>query len=204
MQRQNPPECLWTHTRTHAPPYTFDEYTLPSLARMAFLLRSGLVGETQESDAELDMLDTVAALLRLFTKDSLVVAGRYACAHGRDEVTAKDMRAALMYCARTFFEKGDAELEDLVEKERQAMAEEDSEEDDGEEDEEPSDQSQDEESSASTDGAEGGAGREVVPTDDDRRLAQHVDTIVRLWDQWHPTDPVHCLIKRAIDHGATE
>lgn len=175
---------------------------------MAFLMRSGLVGEVQDSDAELDVLDTVAALLRLFTKDSLVVAGRYASAHGRDEVTGDDMRAALMYCARTFFEKGDAELQALVDEERQAMAEEGSDEDDGEEGEEGSDQSQDEESSASTDGGGGGrfrgGGDGVVPSDDDRRLAQHVDTIVRHWDQWHPTDPVHCLIKRAIDHGPTE
>ena len=53
---------------------------------------------------------TVLACLRVFSVDACVTAGHYALGCGRDEVTADDMRRALMYQARKFFEQTDAEL----------------------------------------------------------------------------------------------
>jgi cobalamin biosynthesis protein CobT len=189
-------------------------------------MRTGLVGEVA-ADAR-EPTDTVLALMRAFMRDALVVAGRCALARRRRRVRGRDMRAALMYSARTFFERDDAALGRAVAEEARAMADEDGEEDssageDGEEDssagedgEEDSSAGEDgdEDSSAGEDGEEdssagedGEDGEEPTvgedgeePTAADRALAAHVERIVETWPLWAPTDPVHALIKRAIDH----
>ena len=161
-------------------------------------LRTGLVGEVGEDATQ--HLVTVAALLCAFAKDALGVAGRYACGQRRRVVTGTDMRSALMYCARTFFEQGDAVLTARVEDESAAMmrdAEESGEESSGEE-------SSGEESSGEehTDNEEESVA--PPPSTEDVALVRHVDAVVHAWHLWEPTDAVHVLIKRAIDQTPVE
>lgn len=153
-------------------------------------LRAGLSGLVDPSAPEQATVETVGALLRTFMKDAIAVSGRYAHAHGRRVVTARDTRCALMYCARTFFEQDESVLARRVEDEVVEMGEEESEEEDSEDDE---DSAEEEEAS----------GEEVVTaavSPEDAALARHVDAVVASWPRWEPTDPVHLLIKRAIDH----
>ena len=145
------------------------------------LLESDGVGEREESQVE-----TVLALLRVFAKDAMTTAGRYAISCGRSEVTGDDMKRSLMFSARTFFEKSDVDLNAAIDSERAAMEEEEEEEDEDEEDEE-----EDEEEDA---------GDEEDDDPPDPNLRRNVDTIAEHWDKWHPEDPVHMLLKRAIDN----
>ena len=150
-------------------------------------MRTGLVGEVDDS-VGMEHLETVAATLRIFMKDAIRVAGRYAVACERREVCGNDMKLALMYCARTFFQRSDAELSTDVTNER-ALMEEESESGEEEEEDEEEEGSGDEE--------------DLAPTEEDRQLRRNVDTIARHWDMWTPDDPVHVLIKRAIDNTPT-
>ena len=85
-------------------------------------MRSGLAGEVSEDPRMEQTMETVTALLRLFCKRSVEVAGSYALGNGRRVVTERDMRCSLQYVARTFFSAPD--LESDVERELGAMAEE--------------------------------------------------------------------------------
>lgn len=155
-----------------------------------------MVGDV-DSDATLqDTLHTVAALMRAFSKAAIVVAGRYTHAHSRNVVTGADMRAALMYCARTFFETEDAELTALVEAEMAEMHAEDS------ADETEGSDGTETEGSDAEDEEEVYTG--TLPEEADVALARHVDAIVAAWPLWTPDDPVHVLIKRAIDQTSVE
>ena len=173
------------------------------------VIRSRLMGVVDPSENEVEVLDKVLALLRCFMKDALIISGRYAHGLGRNEVTASDMKASLMYCARTFFERSDHELQEMLESEKQAMMEEDDEEDDEEdyeEDDEEDDEENDEESDSretlrENEGAcEPGESTRPEITAQDKNLVRHVDSVVSAWSMWEPTDPVHQLIKRAIDN----
>lgn len=144
-------------------------------------LRTGLL-EDGENEGLDESIQTTFALLRAFQKDAIVVAGRYAVAQRRRVVSAEDMRRALKYCARTFFERDDKTLAETVERERCEMEEEGEEE--GEEE-------------AGEEGEE--EGEDLVASESDVTLARHVDTIVATWEQWSPTDHVHRQMKHAID-----
>ena len=175
-------------------------------------IRTGIVGEVQASEASNDLINTVTALLRVFMKDAIEVAGRYTIAHKRRRVTGRDMRGALMYCARTFFDqKSDVELDTLVTQEKLEMDEEESEEEseeEGEEDGEDEDEGEgegegeDEEGEEEDDEEEDDEEDEEEgedPTEADICLARNVDDVVMRWPLWQPEDPVHQLIKRSID-----
>ena len=140
------------------------------------------------------MQDQVIALLRVFMKDSIVVAGRYTRGQRRREVSGDDMRKALMYCARTFFEQD--ELETKVDQERVEMDEEESDEESEEGEEEEGEESEGEEEGEESEGEEETEEAHAR----DVQLVKHVDTIAQHWHLWQPQDPVHQLIKRAIDH----
>jgi cobalamin biosynthesis protein CobT len=159
---------------------------------MAERMRTGVLGEIAPSAAEEETTEQVVALLRVFMKDSLIVAGRYAHGQRRNEVTVEDMRKGLMYCARTFFEQDG--LEAKVEDERVEMGEEED-----ESGEEESGEEEGEEESGEEEGEEEGDA-DVEPDARDLQLVRHVDTIAQNWHLWQPEDPVHQLIKRAIDH----
>ena len=145
-------------------------------------LRTGLVGEEADGGAA---ETTVVALMRVFMKDAILVAGRCTCAQGRRTVTGEDMQRALKYCARTFFERDDQDLSEVLERERREMDDEE-EEDEEMEDEEMDDEEED--------------GEEEEPDPSDVQLSRNVDTVVEHWHLWTPDDPVHALIKRAIDN----
>ena len=172
-------------------------------------LQTGLAGEVGPSDAEVGATETVAALLRLFMKDAILVAGRCTLASRRRTVRGTDMRDALMYCARTFFERDPAEMLRVVEAERAAMRDEEEGEESGEEEGEESGEESGEgegegegEGSGEEEGEEetgGEAGAVEEPTAADLQLARNVATVVAHWHLWTPADPVHVLIKQAID-----
>ena len=148
-------------------------------------MRTGLIGEVDDT-ANVEHLETVAATLRIFMKDAIRVAGRYAIACERQEVCGNDMKMALMYCARTFFQRSDQELSADVRDERKLM---------DEESEEESEEGEEEEGEE-----EEGEEEDLTPTDADRQLRRNVDTVAQHWSRWDPDDPVHILIKRAIDN----
>lgn len=153
-------------------------------------IRTGLVGDVEEST---DDTNTVIALMRVFMKDAIVVAGRYTCAQGRNSVSGADMQCALKYCARTFFQRDDNDLADVVRREQEEMQNESTDEEDESTDEEDE----------STDESEGEGEEETyagVPDPSDVQLARNVDAVLQHWDAWQPDDPVHALIKRAIDN----
>ena len=154
------------------------------------VLRTGLV-EADVSDAERGTADTVVALLRVFAKDALVVAGRYTHGRGQTVVTADAMRRGLMYCARTFFEQGDADLAARIAEETRAMEEE------GEEEEEEEGEAEGEEEEEEEKEEEEKTTGQV--TEEDVSLVKHVDAIAATWHLWVPEDPVFQLIKRAMD-----
>lgn len=160
-------------------------------------IRTGLVGEVEESS---EHTETVIALMRVFMKDAIVVAGRYTCAQGRNSVSGVDMQRALKYCARTFFQRDDNELADVVRREQEEMQNESTDQEDESTD---GDEGETDEDAESTDESEGEGEEDTytgVPDPSDVQLARNVDTVVQHWDAWQPDDPVHALIKRAIDN----
>ena len=168
----------------------------------------GLVGDVTASDAEVEGIETTIALLRVFSKEACDVAGRCSLAEGRNEVNGRDMRNALMYCARMFFQKEDEELVRRINSELSEMREEESDEEeestlDAERSSESSEGTEETEETADTEEDHDAAkdeGEERVPDEADIRLAKAVTTIVSTWSLWEPTDPVHQMIKRAIDN----
>jgi hypothetical protein len=159
-------------------------------------MRTGTVGFVDEEDTS--HLDTVAATLRVFMKDAIRVAGRYSIACNRKEVCGNDMKLALMYCARTFFERDDDTLLTHVAHERELMAEEEEEEgEEGDDEDEDEDEEGDEEEG---DEDEEGEEEDLTVTPADIQLRHNVDTVAKSWTLWEPDDPVHQLIKRSIDN----
>ena len=159
-------------------------------------IRTGLVGEVNEST---EHTNTVIALMRVFMKDAIVVAGRYTCAQGRNSVSGVDMQRALKYCARTFFQRDDTDLADVVRREQEEMQNEST----GEDDESTDGEGETDEDAESTDDSDGDGEEDTytgVPEPSDVQLARNVDTVVQHWEAWQPDDPVHALIKRAIDN----
>ena len=170
-------------------------------------IRTGLVGEVEEST---EHTDTIIALMRVFMKDAIVVAGRYTCAQGRNSVSGVDMQRALKYCARTFFQRDDNDMADVVRREQEEMQNENTDEEstDGERETDEGEGSTDgeretDEDAESTDENKGDGEEDTyagVPDPSDVQLARNVDTVVHHWDAWRPDDPVHALIKHAIDN----
>lgn len=150
-------------------------------------MKTGLL-EGDASEADLEMLDTIAALMRVFTRDAIRVAVSCARADRRSHIDVDCMRGAMKYSARTFIQNNsDDELARLVREERAVM---ETEESDEEEESGESDDANEEEEGEATEEA----------TEDDVRLRKHVDKIVETWNLWHPTDQMHALIKQAIDN----
>lgn len=171
------------------------------------VLRTGL-GTGGADPAEAGAVETTVALLRVFSKEALGVAGRMTAARRGRVVKEHEMRHALKYCARTFLQQWDeATLAARIAAEREAMAAESDDEGEGEGESDGS-------TAPTADDASDGS---TAPTDDDatdedealpadapvsprdEALVRHVATIVAGWPRWAPTDPVHAMLKRAID-----
>ena len=160
-------------------------------------LRTGLVGEEADGGAA---ETTVVALMRVFMKDAILVAGRCTCAQGRRTVTGEDMQRALKYCARTFFERDDQDLSEVLERERREMDDEEEEDEEMDDEEMDDEEEEDEEMDDEEMDDEEEDGEEEEPDPSDVQLSRNVDTVVEHWHLWTPDDPVHALIKRAIDN----
>ena len=162
-------------------------------------LRTGLdLVEEEEEEGEEEIVTEFIALMRVFTKESIGVAARYTGAHRRTEVTGADMKKALMYCARMFFQKEASEMAEKLQIERDEMSrEEEGEEEEGEEEE-----------GEVEEGEEEGEEEERVfqgeVADSERRFAKNVETVVECWSRWEPQDAVSVLIKRSIDKVRVE
>ena len=156
------------------------------------VMRTGLLeGESPAMD---DAAAQVHALMLAFSKEAVIVAGRCTCAEGRKVVKPVDMRDALMYCARTFFQRSDEDLQQRVEDATQDL-----EEDERREDEDDSEDEDEEEATASTEEDEEETIDPSIIEPQDVALRRNVKTVAAHWHLWAPTDPVHVLIKRAID-----
>ena len=173
-----------------------------------------------------EVLLFVISALRVFSKDGMVTAARYTIGKGRKEVTGDDMKRGLMYQARKFFEQPDETLYRRIQREIEKMKNESSEEEgeEGEEEEEEEggeegeeEEEEGEEGEEEEEGEEGEEGEEEEGSEDEdnekvddmsqeqcERLSGHVDIIHDAWHLWNPTDPVHCMIKRAIDNCPSE
>ena len=162
-------------------------------------IRTGLAGEVAPSQSEIQTETTFVALMRLFTKDAADVACRYATGQGRTLVRGSDMRAALMYQARLFFQQDDDDLYGRMQTEEEEMEleseEEGEEEGEEEEEEESGEECTDEESS----GEESDGVADPVEQAKYASLVRNVDAIVASWPHWKPVDPLHVKIKAAID-----
>ena len=145
----------------------------------------------------------MGALLLLFAEDALRIGGSCAIAEGRRTVTEEDVRAAMKYVARSFFESADLEARfpqacaDL-----DAMDDESDDDDEGEEDDEDEGEDEYEEEDEGEEDDEGED--EGEPVDAQERhaaleLKAKVDACVATWHEWTPTDPAEVFLKRHID-----
>ena len=177
----------------------------PSQNMVPSSLRTGLdLVEEEEEEGEEETVTEFIALMRVFTKESIGVAARYTGAHRRTEVTGADMKKALMYCARMFFQKEASEMAKKLQIERDEMSlEEEGEEEEGEEEE-----GEEEEGEVEEGEEEEGEEEERVfqgeVADSERRFAKNVETVVECWSRWEPQDAVSALIKRSIDKVRVE
>ena len=162
----------------------------------------------EEGDNGLECADQVIALMRVFMKDAILVSGRYTHAHGRKVVRAVDMQKALKYCARIFFNRDENEVHQLLHEERVEMDREDQEEDEEEEEDKEEEGEEEEEDEEEEEGEEEEEDEEDESDEEeaahadplDVQLAKNVDTVVNVWHLWSPADPVHIVLKRAIDN----
>lgn len=177
-------------------------------------LRTGFGLGGDHDAAASAMLAQVQALMLAFSEEACIVAGRCAVADGRRTVTARDMRGGLMYCARTFFDQGDDELRARVERAARLLDDEGSDGGEDSDDDEvgDGDEGSDDDEGEGSGGGDGGGDRQTADEGDDDldstppeasaadvALRRHVQIVEEHWHRWHPTDPVHVLVKRAID-----
>lgn len=168
-------------------------------------LRTGFGGEGLDQSAA-DREETIVALMRVFTKEACEVAAVCAQETGRRNIGAEDIRRALMFVSRTFFQtKSDEELHAVVTEERAVMQDEtddDETDDDGTDDDETDDDDDDGTDGDGTDGddeTDGDDGTITNSVNETANLSARVQAVVDGWHAWTPNDPVHVMLKRAID-----
>ena len=149
----------------------------------------------------------VVAMLRVFAREALIVAGLCALARGAKDVLDVDMGKALRFCARTLLYK--PEFEEMYRKELVLMEEEEDEE--GEEDEEEEEEGEeDEEEEEEGEGeGEGEEEEEEEQVNDEKmrealKTAAKVERVCESWVHWAPDDPVEVLLKRSVDRAFCE
>ena len=143
-------------------------------------MRTGLLKETLRNGRRCSQ---VYALMLAFSKEVVIVVDD-ACAEGRTVVKPVDMCEALMYCARTFFQRSDEDLQQRIEDATQDLEE---------------SEDEDDEATASTEEEEEETIDPSIIEPRDVALRRNVKTVAAHWHLWAPTDPVHVLIKQAID-----
>ena len=185
--------------------------------RMQALLPRTGQGAVEDAAA----MPQVVALMQIFTADACRVAAAYAFARGRDEVVGEDMRKALMYTTRAFFDQEDSALLHRLDEELRAEHDTDTSDtsdtdtsDTGAIDTDAIDNT-DTANTADSPPRDATPARQIANTVTRRALratygtvrdrtrdeviARRVDDAVAEWDSWHPSDPVFRLLKRAVD-----
>lgn len=153
-------------------------------------LRTGLDVLISESAADGEQLEILIALMRVFIKEACSIAAICAEETNRQEIRGEDMRRALMYTSRTFFQnQTDDELNASVVAERACMADEEEEEDE-----------EDQEGLGEEDEEEGGEEEEEKHEQfKTGKMSMRVEAVVQNWDLWNPDDPLQRILKRAVD-----
>ena len=162
------------------------------------MLKTGFdVVDDEPVELDQGMMLNVRALLTMFTEDAIRTAGKYAIASSRNVVDDEDMRRALKYVARTFFEHPDMESRFAVAR-RECEEEESESEDSGD--------NADDSDDADAIALENPTAREnpFASADDAAEFCKKIEECTATWDAWEPTDPVHALVKRAIDNTPCE
>lgn len=171
-------------------------------------MKSGFgICDTSLPQAELQI--KVVAMLRVFAREALTVAGLCALARGAKDVLDVDMGRALRFVSRTLLYK--PEFEELYQKELVLMEEEEDEEEEeegSEEGEEGSEEGEDEEEEGEGEEKEG-EDEEEENVDDAKlaeavRIAAKVKQVSESWSSWAPDDPVEVLLKRSVDTAYCE
>jgi histone H3/H4 len=171
---------------------------------------------------QLDFLRKTVSIMSVLSEEALKTSERFAKACGREVVTADDMHHALMYETHEFFEK-DIERRFLtrLQEERQHTYETDDEgeegeregddederegddEDEREGDDEDEREGDDEDERESEENEESEKNKESFTNDccvpSERSFHAKVLRYADEWNQWTPEDPVHILMKNAID-----
>jgi len=165
-------------------------------------LKTGFSNVSNETNVDTNTLEMIFTLLQIFQEDSLITAGKYAIGCKRNNVTAIDLKKALMYQAQNFFDQGES-LEERFEKymrEREEYMDDDSDYDEDEDETPVNEDGDEDETLVNEDGDED---ETLVNEDGDEELKYLVfvvDKIYTDWDTWCPTDPIKCLIKKSIDN----
>ena len=148
----------------------------------------------------------MGALLLLFAEDAMRIGGSCAIAEGRRVVTEEDVRAAMKYVARTFFESADlearfpqacADLDAMDDDEDEDESDDEGEEYEGEDDDDEEDDEEDDDDEEEDDGE--GEPVDASERNAARELKAKVDACVATWHAWAPTDPAEAFLKRHID-----
>jgi hypothetical protein len=158
-----------------------------------------LVEDTNDLNIDDDTRDTISALMTLFIEDVVETACIYTNTHERNEITAEDMKKALMYQAQTFFDQDESleqrylrMLEEIKEEYEEESGEEGDEEESGEEDEEEESGEEDEEE-------ESGEEEDETNTKKDVDLVHRVDDASISFRTWNPSDPILNILKNSIN-----
>lgn len=148
-------------------------------------------------NAQVDFMRKTVCILKILADEAMSTAERFVKTCGRTIITGNDMYYALMYEAHEFFQKDfDARFYEEFEKESQHtyMTDEESEDDDEESDEEAE---KNDDSTVQEIKHEAYTLECVIPQDSG--FHSKVIKYATEWRDWFPEDPVHKMIKDAID-----
>ena len=188
------------------------------LGDFAFL-RTGH-GATGGPNLDPDFMRKVMAILKVLMQEAVSTADQFVRACGRSHISGVDVQMALKYEAHEFFQKDwERDFFTALEEERQHTYETDDDEDDDEEseggeaddedeegEEDDEDEGGEEEGEESEEEGDEEEPREAFTTElisREPKLAQLHSKIMKYtaeWDSWEPTDPVQCMLKRAIEN----
>lgn len=153
------------------------------------------------NDAQVDFMRKTVCILKILAEEALSTAERFVKTCGRTIITGNDMYYALMYEAHEFFQKDfDARFYEELEREKQHtyLTDEESEDDEGEGEEDSLEENQENDESEMQEKQHEAYTLEcVIPQDSG--FHSKVLKYAAEWRDWFPEDPVHKMIKDAID-----
>jgi hypothetical protein len=158
------------------------------------VMRTGLLNEPS---VDPQLLQKISNILTFFMEKAVVLSAQYAHAAGRNTLTSTDVKYALQYQSQHF--NGIIESEDDLESkldQYQNETETESETDDDTDDESETESETDDDTDDDTDTDD----EEFTRCDDSEDpLIQEMNRCHDQWEQWEPQDPLHKLLKKAVD-----